>query len=301
MSKKSKFHDDFEYAPSLFIQSAWDKSQLFGMNAARDIRHFVLRGTGGCGLMKPEDAIGLRNLEFALSGRDLKDGKQRHERFSGLGLFGGTRMIRRDNPKVIVPGITEVFPAIEPWCPNSAFCGVLAKVNHLKFSPHGLVMHNNPSEDYVTIVHPNQTSCVLLQPSADTVATWDDEFKECVRIVDSLRETGDWKALLTAYNGGGVTEKEIRTWAKLGKQNPFWQVLIVNGSGRKSDELANDKEFLAEHPTVHVCENDVEDMRAKLLELGALVDGEPVAMELGNESEHADGESQEHEVHTRPN
>ena len=275
MNKKSKFNDDFEFAPSLFIQSAWDKSQLFGMNAARDIRHFVLRGTGGCGLMKPEDAIGLRNLEFALSGRDLKDGKQRHQRFSGLGLFGGTRMIRRDNPKVIVPGITEVFPAIEPWCQNSVFCGVLAKTSHLQMSPHGLVMQNNPAEDYVTIIHPNQTSCVLLQPSADTTATWDDEFKECVRIVDSLRDA-QWKSLLVAYNGGGVTEREIRTWAKLGKQNPFWQVLIVNGSGRKSDELAADEEFLAEHPTVHVCQNSVEDMREKLTDLGALVPGEAV-------------------------
>lgn len=232
--------------------------------------------------MQPEDAIGLRNLEFALSGRDLKDGKQRHKRFSGLGLFGGTRMIRRDNPKVIVPGITEVFPAIEPWCTNSVFCGVLAKTSHLKISPHGIVMQNVPADPWVTIIHPNQTSCVLLQPSADTTATWDDEFKECVRIVDSLKDS-QWKSLLVAYNGGGVTEREIRTWAKLGKQNPFWQVLIVQGSGRKSDELAADKEFLAEHPTVHVCKNNVDDMREKLEDLGALVAGE--AVEFDEESD----------------
>jgi len=57
----------------------------------------------------------------------------------------------------------------------------------------------------------------------------------------------------------------------LGKSDPFWRVLLINGSGRKADEYARDEEFLAEHPTVHVCDNTVEDMRLKLTELGAIV------------------------------
>lgn len=267
MSQKS-FYDS---APSLFIQTGWDKSQLFGLNAARDVRHFVLRGTGGCGLMKPEDAVGLRNLELALSGRD-RGGRQwrKRPRFAGFCLFGGTRMVGKTDPSVIVPGITEVFPAIQKYCPESVTLGVIAKVGHLRYSSHGLIIHDEPDNEFVTILHPTQTSSVILQPSADMQASWDDEFKECIRICDSLRQAR-WQGLLVVYNGGGVTERELTSWATLGKRDPFWQVLIVKGSGRKADEYASDSEWLNEHPTVTVCENDLDDMRIKLESLGAIV------------------------------
>lgn len=270
MSKS--FIDD---APSLFVQTGHDKSQLFGLNTARKIRHFVLRGTGGCGLMSESDAQGLRNLELALTGRGPSGRRSKKlPRFSGLCLFGGTRMVRKDNPKVIVPGITEVFPALNKYCDNTATLGVISKVGHLRHTKHGIVISNDPKDEYCTIVHPVQTSTVIVQPSADSQASWDDEFKECVRIVHPLIQM-NWGALLVVYNGGGVTEKEIRTWAKHGQSDPRWNILIVNGSGRKADELANDDEFRADHPTVHVCENDLDHMREKLLELNALVYPEP--------------------------
>lgn len=264
MAKKNFFDD----SPSLFIQSGADKSQMFGLNFARDVRHFVLRGTGGCGLMSESDAVGLRNLRLALSGRS-DDGTE-HERFSGYCLFGGTRMLRKDDPTSIVPGITEVFPAIAAHCPDAALLGVIVKAGHLKYTPFGIVVHDEPANEFITIVHPTQTSSVILQPSSDSLASWDDEWKECVRICDSLRQA-HWRGLLLVYNGGGVTGREVRTWAKLGETDPFWQVLIVKGSGRVSDEFANDEDFLAEHKgTVHVCENNVDDMRAKLSMLGAI-------------------------------
>jgi hypothetical protein len=258
-------------APSLFIQTGEDKSQLFGMNFARNIqRHFVMRLTGGCGLMTPEDAVGLANLQEALSGgKPAENGDVQHPRFAGFCLFGGTRMIRKDDPSVIVPGITEVPPAISAQCPDAAMLGVIAKVGHMLYTPHGVVVHGEGSSDYATIVHPTQTSTVVLQPSADSLASWDDEAKECINICDALRNL-QWQSLLTVYNGGGVTEREILRWAKLGKIDPFWRVLLIKGSGRKADEYANDQEFLDEHPTVHVCNNTVEDMRSKLLELGAI-------------------------------
>ena len=93
--------------------------------------------------------------------------------------------------------------------------------------------------------------------------------KECVNICDALRNL-QWQGLLTVYNGGPVAERDIQRWAALGKTDPFWRVLLIKGSGRKADEYANDQEFLHEHPSVHVCDNTVEDMRRKLLELGAI-------------------------------
>lgn len=259
-------------APSLFIQTGEDKSQLFGMNFARNIkRHFVMRLTGGCGLMTPSDAVGLANLQEALSGKKPgEEGDSQHPRFAGFCLFGGTRMVRKDDPTVIVPGITEVPPAISRDCPDAAMLGVIAKVGHMRYTPSGIVVHSEDNNDYATIVHPTQTSTVVLQPSADSLASWDDEAKECINICDALRQL-QWQGLLTVYNGGGVTEREIKRWALLGLRDPFWRVLLINGSGRKADEYARDEEFLAEHPTVHVCDNTVESMRSKLAELGAII------------------------------
>jgi hypothetical protein len=257
-----------ENAPTLFIQTGKEQSALFAMNFARDVRHFVLRMTGGCGLMEAHDAVGLKNLEDALAGH-CEDGRIL-PRFSGFGLFGGTRMLNAFDPSLIVPGVTEIFPRIAERCTEAVFLGVIAKIGTLKYTPYGVVLSEEPGKNFFTVIHPGQHSTVLLQPTSDARASYDDEFKECARICGELRKLG-WHNLLLVYNGGGVTEREILTWAELGKQDPDgWKVLIVNGSGRIADKYAADKEFLAEHPHVHVAENSVEEIRAKLAQLGAL-------------------------------
>jgi len=264
MIKKSVIAD----APSLFIQTGKEQSSLFAMNFARDVRHYVLRITGGCGLMEAHDAVGLKNLEDALSGY-CEDGRIL-PRFTGFGLFGGTRMLNSFNPTIIVPGITEVFPSIANRCPEAVFLGVIAKIGTLRYTPYGVVLSEDPGKGWFTVIHPGQHSTVLLQPTADAKASYEDEFKECARICGELRRL-DWQNLLLVYNGGGVTEMELKTWAALGQQDPNgWKVLIVNGSGRVADQYAADREFLKEHPTVHVVENDVEQIREKLRDLGAI-------------------------------
>lgn len=258
-----------ENAPTLFIQTGKEQSALFAMNFARDVRHFVLRMTGGCGLMEAHDAVGLKNLEDALSGHTSEEGLIL-PRFSGFGLFGGTRMLNAFDPSNIVPGVTEIFPKIAERCSEAVFLGVIAKIGTLKYTRYGVVLSEEPGKNFFTVIHPGQHSTVLLQPTSDAKASYDDEFKECARICGELRNIG-WQNLLVVYNGGGVTEREILTWAALGQQDPDrWKVLIINGSGRIADKYAADKQFLLEHPTVHVAENSVEDIRAKLSELGAL-------------------------------
>ncbi|MGH9548474.1 MAG: hypothetical protein ACRD3W_03825, partial [Terriglobales bacterium] len=193
--------------PTLFIQTGKEQSALFAMNFARDVRHFVLRLTGGCGLMSAEHAQGLKNLTDALSGRDGED----QPCFSGFGLFGGTRMLRKSDLQTVVPGVTEVLPEIRPNCPDAAVLGVVAKVADLKYAANiGVVVSETPDDDFFTILHPTQKSVLLLQPTADAKAIWDDEFKECVRFCDELQKL-DWSSLLVVYNGGNTVRKEIET------------------------------------------------------------------------------------------
>jgi len=256
-------------ATDLFWASGREKSARFAVNFSRNVRHFVLRLTGGCGLLSPEHAAGMKNLEDALAGRSANGTPQ--PRFSGFGLFGGTRMLRKDDPSVIVPGITEVFPNITSECPEAVFLGVAARTEKTKHSqPYGIIMSSEGNHDFFTILHPTMTAAIILQPGVDADALWDDEYKECIFYCDELRKAA-WQNLLVVYNGGGIAEKEILAWAKLGKlDRSNWKVLLIKGSGRKADQYAGDESFLAEHPTVHVAGPDIESTREKLLELGAL-------------------------------
>ncbi|MBY0359699.1 MAG: hypothetical protein K2W82_16980 [Candidatus Obscuribacterales bacterium] len=266
MSAKTFFDD----SPTLFVQTGDDKSQLFGFNFLRNVKdRFILRLTGGCGLMEPSDAIGLQNLTNALTGWTAS-GPPRNP-FAGFCLFGGSRMVYKDDPAKIVPGITEVAPALSKYCPHCVTLGVIVKSGHMRYTPHGILISSEPNKPYATIIHPEQTSCAILQPSVDSKAPWEDEWKECLRICSEVKETpGDWRGLLVVYNGGMYAKQETLAWAKMSKIDPFWRVLLVKGSGRIADELANDADFLAEHSGVHVCRNNVDHMREKLLELGAL-------------------------------
>lgn len=231
------------------------------------IRPYVLRVTGGC-LMEEEYSRKLVNLQNALSGR----GKSDIPRFAGFCLFGGTRMIYRESPRKFVRGITEVVPPLSKYCWQAQSLGIVAKVGDLKHSPpHGLIVSpTDPSDPHVTIIHPLQDSVMIVQPSADHHASWVDEYKECIDIMDYLR-AGAWQGLMIVYNGGSVVAEEIEAWAENGLRDPFWRVLLVRGSGRSADKYAGNEQFLADHPTVSVCDNTEKDIRRALIELGALI------------------------------
>lgn len=227
----------------------------------------VVRITGGCANMSVADSHGVLDLfTGAFKG------------FSGLQLVGATRMIQNDDPAKVVFGITEVGPAIRDQNPDSMLVGVVPRTERLipDWSRGFMKVEQIPSEDYVpshgadhgelaTIIHPSFDVVVLAMAKLTREEVWDDEVEFCRYVTDLLVRRGRWRSLLVAYNGGSVTEKEVRATAARG-----WPVLLVEGSGRKADELASDKEFLLQHPNVHVCARQIQSMRAALYELQVL-------------------------------
>lgn len=247
--------------PTIFFQSGKEQSQKFAFNFAKGYRHFVLRLTGGCEL-SDEHAAKLVNLEAALAGVS-PDGKPQ-PKFTGFGLFGGTRFKEMDDPEGFIPGITEVFPKIAPQCPGAVFLGVVAKQDMMRYSKWGLVVKIEDKKRRFTVVHPGQKSILVVQPSVDIVAPWYCEFQECFKLCEDLRVEG-WESLLVCYNGGDTVDKEIQKWAEAERK-----ILIIRGSGRICDDYAIDTEFLSENPWVCVADNTVESIREQLLALGAL-------------------------------
>ncbi|MFC1623263.1 hypothetical protein ACFL16_02545 [Patescibacteria group bacterium] len=243
------------FVPSLYVQNKGEDSVdiALKLTVARD--KIIVRFTGGCGYMSPEDAQGMNNFFV-----DSFLG------FGGAMIFGGTRMILRES-KEIVSGITEIPSLIHRKCKDSVILGVVPRSNELMISGEdGLIVSDEAGEDYITVVHPEQDACLVVQQSVDQGVSWEAEFLECIKITEKLRSLVRWKSILVSYNGGGVTEKEIVAIAKLG-----WPVILIKGSGRKSDEYANDSQFLVRHPNVKVVDNgDVLGMRRILCELSAL-------------------------------
>ena len=222
---------------------------------------YLVRITGGCGFMTPQDAHGLYDLYADAFRGDFK----------GAFLFGGTQMRRKDTPDTVIPSITEVVPCIRRRCPNTVALGVVPRIEidgniqHLQLVRTGILVYDEPGEEYYTQIHPEQDMCVVVQGSADQGVMWDAEMLFARKAAQLLSQGAGWKQLLISYNGGGVTEKEILQWAQLG-----WPVLLINGSGRTTEKYANDAQFLSDHPNVHVVERTSASIRTKLIELGAI-------------------------------
>ena len=251
-------------------------------------RKCVVRLTGGCGKMSATDADGLYELfTQGMSG------------FDGALVFGGTRMVLREDHSVIVPGITEIPSRLRQFCPNMVVLGIIPKTEDLKLdSKLGLIVSSEEGQPFVTAVHPEQDIVLVVQASVDTTyddgaadetkktlknmsrssdpetmelftpitEKWDMEYKECLRITQDLRDYGDFKSVLVSYNGGSVTEREILETAKRG-----WPIVLIRGSGRKTDEYAANADFLATYRNnVAVADKDPLDLRLKLSDFGAM-------------------------------
>ncbi len=256
-------------AASLYIRTGSESCNKFlGKFLDLRVRPFYLRIPGSGSPISSIHASRLRNLEMALSGADF------HLKFEGFCVYGGIKFVNRHDPQKVMYGIAEVVEKVSKLCPQSKSLGIVAKVGDLKYSTHGIVMCDCdttlPAEDqYIKIVQPKDNAVLMLQPGADRHASPDDEARECIEIADYLRQ-GNWQGMLLVYNGDDVVERELRQWAELGRNDTFWRVLIVNGSGRIADTYASDKKFLNEHPRVYVCDNNVEDIRYWLYTLAVL-------------------------------
>jgi hypothetical protein len=248
-----------QHVPSLYVQNTGeDISAKAALSLTKAKTPVIVRLTGGCGLMSREHADAMRSFfEEGFSG------------FSGALLFGGTQMRMRHDFSEVVHGITEMAPAIRMQCPLSQVLGVVARTSDFQIRDVGLVVSDEPSSQYVTIVHPNQDVCLVVQKSADQETVWEAEYETCAEIVRYLETYAGWRSLLLVYNGGSITEKELLLWAKR-----KWPVLLIRGSGRTADRYAEDVDFLSCHPSVSTVELSGEAMRERLQTLGVIPAGE---------------------------
>ena len=192
--------------------------------------------------------------------------------FTGMLLIGGSRMVSYSDPSQVLFGITEVGPAIRKLCPQAYVLGVIPRLQEVVFYQQASMLKivhtiGEPSSpNHTTIVHPEQDLVVgVTGPLRPQKPMWYDEIEFRRYLTENLCQYGGWDSLLIAYNGGDVTKQEIVETAQRGRP-----VLLIKGSGRVTDELANDAAFLRAHPTVTVCQHTAASLRQALIALRAL-------------------------------
>lgn len=270
-----------------FINSGSSKNQariIAVMSQAAN--HQIVRFTGGCGYMNEADGKEFLSL-FTKS----------FNGFEGVALFGGTQMLSTTEPVKVIPGITEIGPAIRMEN-NSIALGVINCDKELTLENGTVVL--SKEDDYVTVIHPSQDVVAVIDSNIRDGETqemvlrhtsilkalsyyselsekhkifdgapqkWEWEFLACSSISELLVDTG-WKNMLVVYNGGATTLKEVFDYVTRG-----WPVLIIKGSGRVANELVQNSQFNRQFGNyVTYVERDYWALRAHLESKGVVPD-----------------------------
>ncbi len=242
-------------AMEVLIQSGTEESVEKAFEFARaGLPTFATRFTGMSGFGEAKE-----RAKLPILGEVFK--KRR-----GAFLFGGTEIRSLIPPHEVIPTIMSVPLWAKESCLDDktmALFAITPRVDRLKVTQKfGNIILVEPEHGYFTRMVPHQALAVLLQTSPDDHSDWSQEWKECLSVIERLLRRR-WGSLLVSFNGGAETAKEIKAHAKLG-----WPVLLIEDSGRMTEELAKNESFRAEYPNVHSALCDVESINFKLDELG---------------------------------
>jgi phage protein U len=219
----------------------------------------VVRFTGGCADMHRRDWLGAIQL-FT----EAFDG------YEGSLLAGATRsLVKTDDglSKNHRPSICELPLAIHVSNPDSVVGGIcIGEETAASFEEHIIVSGSTTSsEPHATVKHPDYNLYVTANETEFAhTERWDAEWKKALQIIGDLQERGI-RPCLVSFNGGRATTKEIHAWASQGLP-----VILIRGSGRETDRIAADADFLAAHPSVLVVNRAATELRQALQEVGAL-------------------------------
>jgi hypothetical protein len=238
MKKNCFFHvmNACDGAPSSFVNALNDLPE--------ELRK-VIRITGGCGKMEPQEeqkVIDYFKTAFAgFGGVIFSGGTAKYNKVSGEKSFMVTAL-----PVLLAEGSENIkvlgsFPRTDIFRLADGDKGMA----NLVFDDANL----NPEENHVQMPDANYDELLAVQGNVNTILDWDGDLGVYFDLMDIWRQGGA-KTALIMFNGGGVTLKEARRGVEENHK-----LIVINGSGRKADELA--KEY-GENPDPNVFVADLE-------------------------------------------
>lgn len=218
----------------IWVMDRRDFSANFMLLATRAAQKVCLRVAGGCSGMNGEDKEQmLAYFSEALSG------------FQGMIWSGATRQVKGG---AVDQMVTEVPGIVAAANPGAVALGTAPRTGTLNIRGESRFALDEDG----TLANPNLTGMLIVQDGSDNPLGWDGDLDVYFSLMEKLKTYGGWPTVgLVAWNGGGVTEQEILRSARLG-----WPTLLVRGSGRKTDEIAErfmagDRELLDSLPNGH--------------------------------------------------
>lgn len=198
-------------------RQASDVPTSFALLGTRAAHKVAIRVTGGCGNMGSKDKVEM--IEYF---------RTAFQGFAGVIWSGGTRNVTTDGQ--LDPMVTDVpgFVALD-----NPSCMALATTPRT-----GMLQLRGDSrfqlDDDGTLPNPGVAAMLIVQNGADGESGWDGDLDAYFRLMNQWKSAGGFTTLgVVAWNGGGVTKKEIERSIALG-----WPTIIVSGSGRAADEYA---------------------------------------------------------------
>jgi hypothetical protein len=190
---------------------------LMGSSPAR----LGLRIAGGCSNMSRSD----RDNMLMWFGANLRD-------FTGFLSSGGTREVVNG---VIDPMVTEV-PALLAGMGRVITLSTVPRTGDFELVDDSRLQVFTQSEWGDSISHPNPSvhMLVFVQHELGDTLDWDGDVETYITLFNTFQRTAEWQFATIVWNGGGVTETEIKLAARSG-----WPVILVKGSGRAADKYVD--------------------------------------------------------------
>jgi len=190
----------------------------FALMATRARNKVAIRLSGGCKGMSPENKVDMLEY-FAAAFRG----------FEGMIWSGGTRQVNSEG--LIDPMVTDVPGVIAAQNPLCIALGSCPRTDVLNLQGDSQLV----LDGYGTRPNPGISGLLIVQNGPDGKLNWDGDLGDVFGLMENLLTHGGfYRAGVIAWNGGPITRDEIIRSAKRG-----WPTIIVRGSGRVCDELAD--------------------------------------------------------------
>jgi hypothetical protein len=253
MKKNCFFHvmNAGDVAPSSFVNALNDLLEKYRK---------VIRITGGCGEMEPQEEEKVINYF-----------RNAFEGFGGVIFSGGTAKYNKENGEKSFM-ITALPVILAEGNENIKVLGSFPRTDVFRLADGEKGMANllfdsanlNPEKTHVQMPDANYDELLAVQGNVNTFLDWDGDLEVYFDLMDIWRQ-GGVKTALIMFNGGGVTLKEARKAVEEGHK-----LIIINGSGRKADELA--KEYTENpDPNVFVAELDQPETGVEAMKWAAMI------------------------------
>ncbi len=180
----------------------------------------AIRVTGGCkGMNATDKAEMMAFFSAAFSG------------YQGVIFSGGTRAVVNGE---IDPMVTDVPGVIATGNPGCIALGTAPRTDIMTLQDDSRLML-----DQWNAPNPSMSGILIVQDGPDGNMDWDGDLPTYFALMEQWKNHAGFTALGTiAWNGGAVTEDEIMHSIKKG-----WMTVLVNGSGRVTDEIISKLHF----------------------------------------------------------